>query len=59
VAGARLVISGKGGVTTTGRRTTDRKGKTKISVRARKAGRLEVKVRGQKAGCSATTIRAR
>jgi hypothetical protein len=58
VAGARLVISGKG-ITTTGRRTTDHKGKTKISVRARKAGRLEVKVRGQKAGCSATTIRAR
>ena len=51
VAGVRLVISGKG-VTTTGRRTTDRKGKTKISVRARKAGRLEVTVRGQKAGCS-------
>ena len=59
VAGARLVISGKGGVTTTGRRTTDHKGKTKILVRARKAGRLQVKVRGQKAGCSATTIRAR
>jgi hypothetical protein len=58
VAGARLVISGKG-ITTTGRRTTDHKGKTKISVRAGKAGRLEVKVRGQKAGCSATTIRAR
>ena len=38
---------------------TDRKGKTKLAVRARKAGRLEVKVRGQKAGCSATTIRAR
>ncbi|HEX6742893.1 MAG TPA: LamG domain-containing protein [Solirubrobacteraceae bacterium] len=58
VAGARLVISGKG-VTTTGRRTTDRKGNTKISVRARKAGRLQVTVRGQSAGCSATTIRAR
>ena len=53
------MVSGKGGVTTTGRRTTDRKGKTKLSVRARKAGRLEVTVRGQKAGCSATTIRAR
>jgi hypothetical protein len=58
VAGARLVVSGKG-VTTTGRRTTDRKGNTKLSVRARKAGRLHVTVRGQKAGCSATTIRAR
>jgi hypothetical protein len=58
VAGARLVVSGKG-VTTTGRRTTDHKGKTKLAVRARKAGRLEVTVRGQKAGCSATTIRAR
>ena len=58
VAGVRLVVSGKG-VTTTGRRTTDRKGKTKLAVRARKAGRLEVTVRGQKAGCSATTIRAR
>jgi hypothetical protein len=58
VAGARLVISGKG-VTTTGRRTTDHKGKTKISVRARKAGRLQVTVRGQKAGCSTTTVRAR
>jgi hypothetical protein len=58
VAGARLVVSGKG-VTTTGRRTTDGKGNTKLSVRARKAGRLHVTVRGQKAGCSATTIRAR
>ena len=58
VAGARLVVSGKG-VTTTGRRTTDHKGKTKLAVRARKAGRLEVMVCGQKAGCSATTIRAR
>jgi hypothetical protein len=58
VAGARLVVSGKG-VTTTGRRTTDRKGNTKLSVRARRAGRLQVTVRGQKAGCSATTIRAR
>jgi hypothetical protein len=57
-AGVRLVISGKG-VTTTGPRTTDHKGKTKLAVRARKAGRLEVTVRGQKAGCSATTIRAR
>jgi Concanavalin A-like lectin/glucanases superfamily len=58
VAGARLVISGKA-VTTTGRRTTDHKGKTKLAVRAGKAGRLQVRVRGQKAGCSATTIRAR
>jgi len=58
VAGARLVISGKG-VTTKGRHTTDRKGKTKLSVRARKAGRVEVTVRGQKAGCSSTTVRAR
>ena len=58
VAGVRLAISGTG-VTTTGRRTTDRKGKTKLSVRARKAGRLKVKVRGQKAGCSTPTIRAR
>jgi hypothetical protein len=58
VAGARLVVSGKG-VTTTGRRTTDHKGKIKLAVRARKAGRLEVKVRGQKAGCAAKTIRAR
>ena len=58
VAGARLVVSGKD-VITTGRRTTDRKGKTKLAVRARKAGRLQVKVRGQKRGCSATTIRAR
>jgi hypothetical protein len=58
VAGARLVVSGKG-VTTTGRRTTDHKGKTKLAVRAGKAGRLEVTVRGQKAGCAATTIRAR
>ena len=58
VAGARLVVSGKG-VTTTGRRTTDHKGKTKLAVRARKAGRLQVTVRGQTAGCSATTIRAR
>src|SRR3954463_12751501 len=58
VAGARLVVSGKG-VTTTGRRTTDRKGKTKLAVRAGKAGRLQVTVRGQKAGCAATTIRAR
>jgi Concanavalin A-like lectin/glucanases superfamily len=58
VAGVRLVVSGKG-VTTTGRRTTDLKGKTKLAVRARKAGRLQVTVRGQKAGCSATTIRAR
>lgn len=58
VAGARLAVIGKG-VSTTGRRTTDRKGKTKLAVRARTAGRLEVTVRGQKAGCSATTIRAR
>jgi hypothetical protein len=58
VAGARLVVSGKG-VTTTGRRTTDHKGKIKLAVRARKAGRLEVTVRGQKPGCAATTIRAR
>jgi hypothetical protein len=58
VAGARLVISGDG-VTTTGRRTTDHKGKTRLAVRARKAGRLQVTVRGQKAGCAATTIRAR
>jgi hypothetical protein len=58
VAGARLVVSGNG-VTTTGRRTTDHKGKIKLAVRARKAGRLEVTVRGQKPGCAATTIRAR
>jgi hypothetical protein len=57
VAGARLVVSGKG-VTIKGH-TTDHKGKTKISVRARKAGRLKVTVRGQKPGCSTTTIRAR
>jgi hypothetical protein len=52
------VVSGKA-VTTMGRRTTDRKGKTKLAVRAGKAGRLAVTVRGQKSGCSATTIRAR
>ena len=52
------MISGDG-VTTTGRRTTDHKGKTKLAVRVRKAGRLQVTVRGQKAGCAATTIRAR
>jgi hypothetical protein len=58
MAGVRVVVSGKA-VTTKGRRTTDHKGKTKLAVRAGKAGRLRVTVRGQKAGCSATTIRAR
>jgi Concanavalin A-like lectin/glucanases superfamily len=58
VAGVRLAISGRG-VTTKGRRTTDRKGNTKLSVRARKAGHLKVKVSGQKAGCSSPTIRVR
>ena len=58
VAGVRLVVSGKS-VTTTGRRTTDHKGKTRLGVRAGKAGRLEIKVHGQKPGCSTTTIRAR
>jgi hypothetical protein len=58
MAGVRVVVSGKA-VTTKGRRTTDHKGKTKLAVRAGKAGRLQITVRGQKAGCSATTIRAR
>ena len=57
VVGVRIVVSGKG-VTTTGART-DRKGTTKIAVRARTAGRLKVKVRGQKSSCPAPTVRAR
>jgi hypothetical protein len=57
VAGVRIVVSGMG-VTTTGART-DRKGITKIAVRARQAGRLKVKVRGQKPSCPALTVRAR
>jgi hypothetical protein len=58
VAGVRIVLSGKGGVTTSGART-DRKGTTRLLVRARKAGRLDVKVRGQKSTCPALTVRAR
>jgi hypothetical protein len=57
VAGARIVVSGKG-VTTTGART-DRKGITKLAVQARRAGKLNVKVRGQKSSCGALTVRAR
>jgi hypothetical protein len=57
VIGARIVVSGKG-VTTTGART-DRRGTTKIAVRARRAGKLKVKVSGQKSSCPALTVRAR
>ena len=57
MAGARIVVSGKG-VSTTGART-DRKGTTKIAVRARLAGSLKVKVHGQKSSCPALTVRAR
>ena len=57
VAGVRVMVRGKGATATAPR--TDRKGKTKISVRARTAGRLKVMVRGQKAPCSTSTIRAR
>jgi hypothetical protein len=37
---------------------TDRKGKTKIAVRASRAGRLKVMIRGQKSTCSTPTLRA-
>ena len=57
VAGVRVMVRGKGATATAPR--TDLMGKTKISVRARTAGRLKVMVRGQKAPCSTSTIRAR
>jgi hypothetical protein len=57
MAGARIVVSGRG-VTTTGPRT-DRKGTTKLAVRARLAGSLKVMVHGQKSSCPGLTVRAR
>jgi hypothetical protein len=57
VAGVRVVVSGQGINVTSPR--TNRKGAAKMSLRARKPGRLKVKVRGQKAGCAMPTLRAR
>jgi hypothetical protein len=55
VSGVRVVVSGAG---TTGGAKTDRKGKAKIKVRARKKGKLTLVVRGQKSSCPGATVRA-
>jgi hypothetical protein len=55
VSGVHVVVSGAG-LTATGK--TDRKGKAKIKVRARKKGKLKVVVRGQRSSCPGATVRA-